>query len=183
MEQRDTMRRTQPRECTFELECLVYRFAHEQLDDVLAPRTERPASEPATESLHSRESNAADLGCIAIEYDDAGVDEDLTDLVALAGLEVVVPHDGDARDAERRRDLARENTCFLGQPVIRQVAAYGEHIRSLRNLRKHARESTVPRLCNMNVAHAREANDSIRGYHRSWVPVLSAARPSPSLAK
>src|SRR6187455_1936346 len=96
-----------------QLERFVHRLAYEQLDDVLAPRTERTASEPTAETLHPGKPNAVHFRRVAVEDDDARVDEDLSDLVALPRLVVVVAEHRDARNAKCGRDLAREHACFF----------------------------------------------------------------------
>src|SRR5688572_20256113 len=107
------MRRSQSRQRAFELECFVHCFADERLDDVLPPGSEGTATKAPAKTLDPREPDSRNLRRIAVEHDDTRVDEDLPNLVAFAGFEVMVPHHGDARHAERRRDLAGEHTSFF----------------------------------------------------------------------
>ena len=76
------------------------RLVHELLDDLFAPRAERAAAEAAGESLDAGEADAEDLRAVAVERDDARVEEDLSQLVLLARFEVVVAEDGDGGNLE-----------------------------------------------------------------------------------
>ena len=70
-----------------------------------------------------------DAGLVAVEHPDAGLAQDLPDLVLLAALEVVVAQHADHRDAHRAVDLARQALRLLGQAVVGQVAAEHQHVR------------------------------------------------------
>src|SRR5690348_12104092 len=84
VEQRDAVRRPQASKRALELECFVHCLSHEQLDDFLSPRTERTSAKSTGKAFHAGEADALNLGRIAIEYGDAGVGQDLPNLVALA---------------------------------------------------------------------------------------------------
>ena len=66
VQERDHRFGPQPCERRFELQCFVHRLVHELLDDVFTPRTERPRTEAAAESLDSRNTDAFDLTGIAV---------------------------------------------------------------------------------------------------------------------
>src|SRR5690349_11333744 len=70
VEQRDALMRAQPRQRGFELERLLHGFAHELLDQRLAPRLEDAAAEAAGEAFDPGEADAADLHGVAIEQAD-----------------------------------------------------------------------------------------------------------------
>src|SRR5206468_12346784 len=81
VQQRDHMRRAQSCQRRVELQRLVDRLADELLDDPFSPRSERALTEAAAEPLHAGDADAVDLGRVAVEYDDAGVGDNLTDLL------------------------------------------------------------------------------------------------------
>ena len=75
---------------------------------LFAPRAERAPAEAAGEALDAGEADAVDLGRVAVEHGDAGVGEDLLDLVLLARLVVVVAEHADHGNLDDRGDLAGE---------------------------------------------------------------------------
>src|SRR5207253_4611482 len=85
----DPLRRSKSRQCRLELERLFDCLVHEFLDDLLAPRAERAASETAAEAFHPGEADTIDLRGIAVKHCHARVGEDLHDLALFAGFEIV----------------------------------------------------------------------------------------------
>jgi len=118
----------QASERALELERLVHRLADEALDDLLAPRAERAATEPSTEAFHASESNALQLAGIAIEHRDSGVGENLAYFILLPCFEIVVSEYCNARHAQRRTNVAREHARFLGQTVVCEIAAQHQQV-------------------------------------------------------
>src|SRR5438046_10589075 len=103
MEQRDEARRPQPRERRLELQRLVDRLADELLDNRFAPRPQRALPEPAAETLHPRDPDAAQLAGVAVEYMQAAIDENLAHFVGLARLQIVIAQHGRRRNPQRRQ--------------------------------------------------------------------------------
>ena len=99
--------RAQPRERRLELQRFVHRFAHELLDDRLAPRPERALAEAAAESLDARDPDAAHLARVPVEHGQAAVGENLTHLVGFTRLDIVVAQHGSGGNPQRRRALSR----------------------------------------------------------------------------
>src|SRR5215212_4083798 len=62
VQHRDLLRRAQPGQGRLELQRLVDRLPHELFDDVLAPCSQRAASEAAAEALYPGEADAVHLG-------------------------------------------------------------------------------------------------------------------------
>src|SRR5438094_161746 len=77
--QRDQRARAQTRQRRFELERLVDRFAHELLDDRLAPRAEGVLAEAAAESLDAGDTDALHLARFPVENLETGVCENGAD--------------------------------------------------------------------------------------------------------
>src|SRR5678815_1008202 len=130
------MRCAKARERAFQLECFVHGLAHEVLDDVFAPGPERAASESAAEAFYARKADALHLARVSVEHCDAGVGEDLPNLVGLPGFVVMIPEYRDTRNAKRRGDVAREHARLFRQAVVGQIATEHEDIRSLGDLAK-----------------------------------------------
>ena len=152
----------QARQRRLELHRLVHRLLHEHLDRTLAPRTERAASEPSGEPLDAREPDAADFGGLAIEHGDAGLGQNLADLVLPARFVVVIAEHGDDGHLDGRRQLARENPRFVGQPVVGEVAAEHQDVGGAGDLGKQRLKSTLRVPRDVDVSH--------RGYSqvRAW---------------
>ncbi len=72
----------------------------ELLDDVLAPGPEGAPAEPARESLDAGEADAVNLRRVAVERDDARVDQNGSNLVLLSRFEVVIAEDRDRGDLD-----------------------------------------------------------------------------------
>jgi len=107
------------------------------------------------------------LGGFAVEHRDAGVGEDLSYLVCFSGFKIMIAQHRHTGHAKRCSNLLCEHTGFLGESVVREVAAHDEEIGTLRDLRKDRGQSAVPRLADVDVAHGRKAHDSGRGRHPS----------------
>ena len=131
MKDRDHVLGAQTRERGFELQRFVETFVDEPLDDVFTPRSEGTTPEPAGEPLHAGEADAVDFRRVAIERDDAGVEQDLAQFVLLVRFEVVVSENGDCRNLQRLK-LARQRARFIGQAVIGEIAWQDEDVRRLR---------------------------------------------------
>jgi hypothetical protein len=95
--------------------------------------------------------------CLAVEDGHASRAEDLGDFVGLARLEVVVPENGDDRQA-RRRDLLRERVRLVGQPVIGEVAAQQENVGLRARLGEHRLQVPRRALRAVDVGHGRDAH-------------------------
>ena len=92
----------QSREGGFEFHRLVDRLLDEALDGRLTPGAERATPESAGKALRAGEPDPEHLDGVAVEHDDARVDQDLTDFRLAARLEVVIPEDGNRGDPGRR---------------------------------------------------------------------------------
>ena len=121
----------QTRQRAFELERFVDGFMDELFDRRLAPRSQRALAESAAEAFDAGDADAAHFGRFAVEDGHAGVGEDLSDLVLMAGLMVVVAEDGDGRLVERRH-FAREDAGLVRQTGIGQIAGEEQRIRRAR---------------------------------------------------
>ena len=91
---------------------------------------ERALAEAAAEPLDAGDADAVHLARVAVEHHDAGVGENLADLVGFARLDVVV-----AEDRHRRYGDASEFACehprFLRQAVVGEIAGNQQHVRRL----------------------------------------------------
>ena len=163
VEQRDDVLVAQARERGLELQRFVDRFVHELLDDLFAPRTERPAPEAAGEALDAGEADPEDLGGVAVEHDDAGVLEDPGDLALLARFEVVVAEDGDDRNLDGGKQLLDEAARLFDQAVVGQVAAEDENVGRLANLgEQRLQRSRRRRAAVVQIAERGDTNGVLR---------------------
>ena len=112
MQQRDEVLGPQPGQRRLQLQRFVHRRVDELLDDGFSPRPQRTLAEAAAETLHAGDPDAVDFARIAVEHHDAGVDEDLADLVFLSRLVVVVAEHRDNRhgDASSSRATMRASS-------------------------------------------------------------------------
>ena len=116
VQQRDELRRAQPRERRFELQRFVDRLVHELLDDRLAPRAERALAEAAAESLDAGDADAVQLARVAVEHVEAGLGENLPHLVGLSRFEIVIAEHGGHRNPERRQLACASTRASSGRP-------------------------------------------------------------------
>jgi hypothetical protein len=149
-----------------QLERLVDRFPHEQLDDLLAPGAEGPAAEPAGESLDPGEPHPVQLDGVAVEHLDPRLAQDALELRRLPRLVVVVPqhrHDRQAEPRERLGDLA----ALLRLAPVGQVAAEDEDVRLLGHVGEDAlHRGAIGRAPQVDVAQGGDPHDSGRFGHR-----------------
>src|SRR5262245_51533481 len=129
------MLRSQARQRRFELQRLVDRSMDELLDDRLAPRAERALAESSAETLDAGNTNPADFHGVAVEDDHAGVDENLPHLILFPGFEIVIPKDG-CNGNTNGCDLARENSSFVRQSVVGEIASEQQHVGALGDSRE-----------------------------------------------
>ena len=130
---------------------------HEFFDDLLTPRAERTPAETAPESLHPGESDALNLGRIAVEYGHARVREHLFDLALFAGLEIVIAEDADGRNAEVCGDVLGEDLRLFDIPVVGQIAAHQQYIGDLGDLREQRLQRTLRRFLDVKVSDCSDA--------------------------
>src|SRR5207249_11998795 len=124
VQQRDPMRRAQPRQRPLELQRLLDRLADELLEDRLPPRLQGALAEAPRKPLDPREAHTTNLDGVAVENRDTAVAEDALDLVGLVGLVVVVAehgHDWHLGDGE----LADEALRLVRGAGVGKVAAQG----------------------------------------------------------
>ena len=83
------------------------------------------------------------------------------DLVLMTGFVVVVAEHGDCRYAERR-ELARQEPCFVGEARVGEIAREEQHVRRLRDLAEQCLKCTVRRPGAVQVADGGDADDGLR---------------------
>ena len=132
----DALRDAQPRERGLELERFLHRLVDEVLDDLLAPRAQRAAAEPAAEAADAGEPDAAELPRVAVEHVHADV--------ARGSCRSLSPRPPRSRDCRARattgmftcaRSFA-SNARFVGEAVVGEIAAQHEHVGGLGDLRE-----------------------------------------------
>ena len=126
-------------------------LAHHRLAEVRDLR----AREAADEALraHDPDLEIADLEdhVVAVEDDDAALPQDVLQLVAAAGVVVVIPEHGDHRHGEASARVA-EHRRLLGQAMGREIARQEHEIALLGDRRERPREPLAQRLDRVDVA-------------------------------
>ena len=94
--------------------------------------------------------------------------EDLDDLPLLAGFEVVIAEDGDDRDLERRDELLDEGARLFGEAVVGQVAAQGQDVGRVVDLRKERLQGAGRRgAAVVQIAERGDTDDVLRRHARA----------------
>ena len=129
----------------------------ELLDDLLAPRAEGAPSEAAAKALDAAESDAFDFDGVSVEHRDAGVGQDLDDLVLLPALEIVIAENANGRDTERGGYVLRKDARLFRSSVVGEIAAQQEDVRRLRDFREQLQHRALRRLLDVNVGNGRDS--------------------------
>ncbi len=167
MQQDDPAFGPQPAQRRLQLQGLVQRLPHEQLDDVLSPRSEGSPAEAAREALHPGKAHSLNLDRVAVEHLHPGLTQDLADLRDLPGLVVVIPEDGDDWNADRG-ERARQLPCLVRLAPIGQVAAQCEDVRRLGHLREQRLKGrSVAGAPEMDVGQRRHPDHTRSFRHRA----------------
>lgn len=128
VEEGDALRGMESAEGALEAEGLVYGFLNESLNEGFAPWIEHQLSEPAAKSADAGESDAVDLGSLAIEDLDAGFLQDIGDVGGVTGFVIVIAQDGEDRNRGVGAEILGEDLGFLDMAVVGEVAAEDENI-------------------------------------------------------
>ena len=126
MQQRDTLLRAKARKGGSSFSASRPPPAR-RLDRPLAPGPSAPRPKPPANPLTPANRLRALCG-FPIQHGHAGVRQDLTDLVRLAGFVVVISKDRDHRDFHGASDLARQDPRLIWKAVVGEVATQQQDV-------------------------------------------------------
>src|SRR5262245_37146779 len=103
MQERNSLRRLQPRDGFFQFEGLSDHLLNTVLDAVFTPGLQRSLPKSSNESLNTGEANAKDLAALPIEHNNPSLTENALHLLYLARLKVMITQNGQDRDLQATR--------------------------------------------------------------------------------
>ena len=124
-----------------------------------------PRPKPPANPLRPGEPDPPHLDGVAVEHNDPGVDQDSTDLVFMARLEVMIAQHGDDRQFRGNRQFLHEQVRLIRQTVIGQIAAEHEHIRERLGILEKGSDQPAGILAAMDVTDRSDSNDRCRDRH------------------